>query len=436
MKNWITIFLVGCVFSMYIFPFTFTFLPVGNTKIFIAVLGLVLWLANMVRRRESLVSKSMVKVSLWAFTISLVSVISLAYNGATDTAYVSYLISMWVWVGAAYFICYLIKSLHGEITVELICWYFIGVCAAQCLFAILIEFQPLIQNVVNSLVMQQSQQYLEEVDRMYGIGAAFDTAGSRFACALIMIIYLLARKIKNNFDWKYVVVCSVLFIWITIVGNMVARTTSAGLVIALIYILIDSQFFKLKISRPHLNSLNILASVIILLLPLIIILYRIPSVEHLFKFAFEMIYNFADSGEIQTGSTDVLLKMWSHYPREFKTWIIGDGYFMSPNFTNPFFIGDNIYTYYMGVDVGYLRFIYYFGVIGLLSFVIFMYKSAKECANNHPKCKYLFIMLLIMNYVLWMKVATDLFCVFALFLMLDPSIQEEEPNTNLTTVEQ
>ena len=131
MKNWITIFLVGCVFSMYIFPFTFTFFPVGNTKIFIAVLGLVLWLANMVGRRESLVSKSMVKVSLWAFGISLISVISLAYNGATDMAYVSYLISMWVWVGAAYFVCHLIKSVHGRISVELICWYFIGVCAAQ-----------------------------------------------------------------------------------------------------------------------------------------------------------------------------------------------------------------------------------------------------------------------------------------------------------------
>lgn len=62
--------------------------------------------------------------------------------------------------------------------------------------------------------------------------------------------------------------------------------------------------------------------------------------------------------------------------------------------------------------------------------------AAKECMNNNPRYKTLFIMLLIMNYVLWAKVATDLFCVFALFLMLDPSIQEEEPNTNLTTVEQ
>lgn len=436
MKNWITIFLVGCVFSMYIFPFTFTFLPVGNTKIFIAVLGLVLWGANLVGRRESLVSKSMVKVSLWAFVISLISVISLAYNGATDTAYVSYLISMWVWVGAAYLVCHLIKSVHGRISVELICWYFIGVCAAQCLFAILNEFVPVFRAVVNSLVIQQSQEYLEDVERMYGIGAAFDTAGSRFACSLIMLSFLFSQQIRRTYDAKVVALFSLLFIWIGIVGNMVARTTSAGLLIAVVFLLIDTKVFSFRVRSSYAKSLYVLLGLMIVLIPIGLSLYKIPAVEHLFRFAFEMLFNLADSGELQTGSTDVLLEMWRHYPRDFKTWIIGDGYFISPTATNPYYVGDHQYAYYMGVDVGYLRFIYYFGLIGLLCFVCYMFVVAKECMNNNPQYKALFIMLLIMNYVLWAKVATDLFCVFALFLMLDPSIQEEEPNTNLTTVEQ
>lgn len=436
MKNWITIFLVGCVFSMYIFPFTFTFLPIGNTKIFIAVWGLVLWGANLVGRRESLVSKSMVKVSLWAFGISLISVISLAYNGATDTAYVSYLVSMWVWVGAAYLVCHLIKSVHGRISVELICWYFIGVCAAQCLFAILNEFVPVFRAVVNSLVIQQSQEYLEDVERMYGIGAAFDTAGSRFACSLIMLSFLFSQQIRRTYDAKVVALFSLLFIWIGIVGNMVARTTSAGLLIAVVFLLIDTKVFSFRVRSSYAKSLYVLLGLMIVLIPIGLSLYKIPAVENLFRFAFEMLFNLADSGELQTGSTDVLLEMWRHYPRDFKTWIIGDGYFISPTATNPYYVGNHQYAYYMGVDVGYLRFIYYFGLIGLLCFVCYMFVTAKECMNNNPQYKALFIMLLIMNYVLWAKVATDLFCVFALFLMLDPSIQEEEPNTNLTTVEQ
>lgn len=436
MKNWITIFLVGCVFSLYIFPFTFTFLPIGNTKIFIAVLGLVLWGANLIGRRESLVSKSMVKVSLWAFGISLISVISLAYNGATDTAYVSYLVSMWVWVGAAYLVCHLIKSVHGRISVELICWYFIGVCAAQCLFAILNEFVPVFRTIVNSFVIQQSDEYLEDVDRMYGIGAAFDTAGSRFACSLMMIAFLFTKTIRGFYNSKLIAIYSVLFLWIGVVGNMVARTTIAGVVIAIIFIIADTGVYKFSIDRSYLKGFRVFFLVILCATPLLLILGNIPVVEKLFRFAFEIFYSYADSGEFQTGSTDVLLEMWRHYPKDFKTWIIGDGYFISPYITNPYYVGNHDYIYYMGVDVGYLRFIYYFGLIGLLCFVCYMFVAAKECMNNNPQYKALFIMLLIMNYVLWAKVATDLFCVFALFLMLDPSIQEEEPNTNLTTVEQ
>lgn len=436
MKNWLTIFLVGCVFSMYIFPFTFTFFPVGNTKIFIAVLGLILWVANMITRRESLVSKSMVKVSLWAFTISLISVISLAYNGATDTAYVSYLISMWVWVGAAYLVCHLIKSVHGRISVELVCWYFIGVCAAQCLFAILNEFVPVFRALVNSLVIQQSQEYLEDVERMYGIGAAFDTAGSRFACSLIMLSFLFSQQIRKTYSAKSVALYSLLFIWIGIVGNMVARTTSAGLLIAAVFLLIDTKVFSLRVLSSYARSLYVLFGLMVVLIPLGLSLYKIPAVENLFRFAFEMLFNLADSGELQTGSTDVLLEMWRHYPRDFKTWVIGDGYFISPTATNPYYVGDHRYAYYMGVDVGYLRFIYYFGLIGLLCFICYIFVAAKECMNNNFQYRILFIMLLIMNYVLWAKVATDLFCVFALFLMLDPDIQEEKSKTNLTIVEQ
>lgn len=435
MKNWITIFGVGCIFSMYIFPFTFSFFPIGNTKIFIAVLGLLFWIAHLIAKRESLISKTMLKVSLWALGISLISVISLAYNGATDTAYVSYLISMWVWVGAAYFVCHLIKSVHGRISVELICWYFIGVCAAQCLFAILNEFVPPFNALVNSFVIQQSQEYLEDVDRMYGIGASFDTAGSRFACSLIMLTFLFLKKIRMSYSTRFVILCSILFVWITIVGNMVARTTSAGLVIAIIFLLLDMKLLAQNLDGAYTRSLSVVLGVVAILIPIGLFLYRIPAVEQLFRFAFEMLFNYADSGELQTSSTDMLLEMWRHYPRDFKTWIIGDGYFISPYATNPYYLGDHQYAYYMGVDVGYLRFVYYFGLCGLLCFILFMYVVAKECSINNTGYKALFIMLLIMNYVLWAKVATDLFCVFALFLMMDPDTQEDESNANLAKVE-
>ena len=80
----------------------------------------------------------------------------------------------------------------------------------------------------------------------------------------------------------------------------------------------------------------------------------------------------------------------------------------------------------MGTDVGYLRFIFYFGTIGLLAFSAFMNYAAKLCARNLPHYKVLFRMLLISNFVIWLKVSTDIFLVFALFICVANMYEEDE----------
>lgn len=83
----------------------------------------------------------------------------------------------------------------------------------------------------------------------------------------------------------------------------------------------------------------------------------------------------------------------------------------------------------MGTDVGYLRFIFYFGLLGLSAFIAFLCKSAKLCIDRFPKEKALFVMLLIVNFVVWFKVSTDIFLVFALFLMFPNGQSVEEEKT-------
>jgi hypothetical protein len=133
----------------------------------------------------------------------------------------------------------------------------------------------------------------------------------------------------------------------------------------------------------------------------------------------------AKTGTWETGSTNELLLMWEKLPQAYRTWIIGDGYFMSPYLSNPYYTGYHSWTFYMGTDVGYLRFIYYFGLLGLAIFALFFVSCARECIINNKTHKALFLMILIMNFIIWAKVATDLFCVFAPFLMMDSSDVEE-----------
>lgn len=63
MIHFIAIILTGIACSLYMFPFSFTFLPVGNTKIYLAVCGLVLFFLNQIRNRQQVSSHFMVTVS-------------------------------------------------------------------------------------------------------------------------------------------------------------------------------------------------------------------------------------------------------------------------------------------------------------------------------------------------------------------------------------
>ena len=79
----------------------------------------------------------------------------------------------------------------------------------------------------------------------------------------------------------------------------------------------------------------------------------------------------------------------------------------------------------MGTDIGFLRFLFYFGIMGTLALVMYMYKVSLACARRLSSYKILFALLFILNMVEWMKVSTDIFLVFALFLCISSEEQEE-----------
>lgn len=416
MKHVLSVILVGTLCSLYLFPLTFTFLPVGNTKIYMAVLGLLLFMLNRITNRAPQTARSMVYVSLAALAVSLAGVFSVFLNGTYDYTYAQYLILMWVWAGAAYFVMQCMKKVHGRITAGLVCLYVIGVCVAQCGFALLNEFVPAFKSVVDACVDQQTE-FLNEVDRMYGIGASLDTGGSRLACALIMLAYVMVRYAKRGGHVAVTLFHVLLFVFLMVVGSMVARTTLAGAVIALAYLL-----FTLKdgFQSYHGRIFLSFAGIVLVAAPFGIYLYATsPEMSELFMFAFEAFFNLAGGGEFETHSTTELMDMWTHIPEHLKTWIIGDGYFVYPYIYDPYYIGEQRWAYYMGTDVGYLRFIFYFGLVGLLAFIYFIVCCTRECCRKYGSDKVLFVLLMIMNMVLWAKVATDLFVIFALFLLAD-----------------
>lgn len=403
--------------SLYFFPLTFKALPNTNTKMLMAGIGLVIYIIQLAKGRSGTINKDMFFLSMCAAFVSLMGIASMAYNSTPDDAYARYLLSMWVWVGGAYFLCFLIKSVHGHNSVLLVCNYLISVCIIQCALALLFDMNHSIRDMID-IYIEQGQDFLNapKVKRLYGIGASLDVAGTRFAAVLIMIVFIM---LNYNMDRKYFGLYIFSFIFITIVGNMIARTTSVGVIIALLYALYISKFHTFHLSSVGCRLWVWMSCAILITIPFVVVAYNtVPEFYRNLRFGFEAFFNFIEEGEWYTASTDTLKSMYE-FPNALKTWIIGDGYFANPINVDPYYTGKITGGFYKSTDVGYLRFIYYFGLIGLVAMCTVMYKACFICVRKLRKNTFLFVMLLILNYVIWLKVSTDIFLVFALFLMVD-----------------
>ena len=97
----------------------------------------------------------------------MAGLLSITFTNTSAFSYATYVISMWVWLGGAYFVTQMIKGVHGIISLPLLSHYLIAVCVAQCLIAFgMSQYYPL-KTFVDSFL--GSEGFMGKVeDRMYG----------------------------------------------------------------------------------------------------------------------------------------------------------------------------------------------------------------------------------------------------------------------------
>ena len=404
--------------SMFFFPFEFTFLPGINTKMAMAAVGLVLFALDLAKGRAASLDRSFFLLSFLAALVSLAAFASAVINHTNDYTYASYIISMWVWMGAAYVVVSAIKWVHGEATVEIVGNYLIAVCVMQCGLAIMIDSFPWLKNLVSDLILGLGfvdNQTLEEANRLYGIGCSLDVAGTRFSCVLVIIAFLslkIAGTEKKQWIWLYLIS----FFVISVVGNIIARTTIVGVGMAVLVWLIGAIAVRQAETRRFLIS-RWLAVLITAIIVCTVLYIESPIFKDNFRFGFEGFFSLFETGRWETNSNNILRNMIV-FPDNLHTWLVGDGYLENPYRRDINYVGPNYGGYYMATDIGYLRFIFYFGLIGLLLFCAFMVASANELMKRFPAYSWMFFCILLINLIVWMKVSTDIFVVMAIFLCL------------------
>ena len=398
------IILLNCiVVSFFMFPVGLFFLPEQvNTKMIIAAFGIVAFFVECSRKRSLSVSKPVLISAILAVIFSVWCLFTATVNGTSDNTYAMYWLSFATWLGGAYGVCWLIRETEGRLNLDNLTFYLALVCLLQCILALLIDNNPAFQRFIDSIFVQ-GQAFNHKVNRLYGIGAALDVAGVRFSVVLVMMAHQMSAYGKVLENRKLTVFYFVSFAFILIVGSIIARTTWAGAALGLIYMGVS----YLRLDRGNITARQtsfwfIFAGIVFLSVLISAWFYNSsPDFRNNLRFGFEGFFNWVENGVFRTDSTDKLNgNMWI-WPTDTRTWAIGTGIF-----------GD----FAFGTDIGYCRFTLYCGLIGLVLFSIFFIYNGLSIASVFPDARFLSNLLIALTFIVWMKVATDIFFIYALLL--------------------
>ncbi|MCQ2137454.1 MAG: hypothetical protein MJY60_01995 [Bacteroidales bacterium] len=426
MKKFILIIITTIVTSCLVFPFSFTFFPSQNTKNLMAIIGIVLYAFNLINKRRIETEKGNILVFIGAFAVAFMALFTMIYHNTSDDTYVSFPITLVLWLAAAYTCIRMVKATHEYASVELITCYLTAVAVLQCITAELISNIPAFENWVCSW-MHGGEIFFKKSGRMYGIGCALDVAGVRFSAILIMLAHLCctASAERKNKKLLLLLIC---YAAITVVGNMISRTTLVGAALGIgmwiLITLIPERGANANISRLW----GRLLLTVFLAFGICTVLYNTNyKVREDLRFGFEGFFSIAEKGHWETHSNNELEKMVK-WPDNTATWILGDGYMADPTAVEDYLIsfkasGDYVY---MGTDIGYCRFIFYFGIVGLAVMIIYFAIIAAACAARAPSKGLAYFFLFVVTLVVWAKVTTDPFAVMCLFLLTDIETDEDE----------
>lgn len=412
--------LTGLMMSFYFHPVFFTAYPFYNTKVMLAVLGGGVLVFNTIRTKDYTLSKGLLNALMIAGVFALVNYISLIINQTEDYSYTSYPVTVLVWVIGAYGAINFIRWTHHKVTIELVVRYLAGVGAFHSILSQLIDKNDAVKDIVTSIFYVSPD--MEEMGRLYSFGVALDPSGVRFAVTLIMIagVLTLSKVVKKSIS--LMVFYFLCFVIISVLGNIISRTTTVGMGLGLLIFVLSTGLYKFVIKVGKIKTMRVLGIVLALGIPLTIYFYNTnASFRDQVEYGFEGFFNLFESGDFETGSTDVLATMWV-WPQDNKTWIIGSGVFLSK-------AGD--FTYFS--DIGYCRFVFYSGLIGLTVFGLYFIYNAVHFSIRYPRYKYIFLLMIVVTFVVWTKVATDIFQLYALFYAftdeeeLYASDEDEEP---------
>ncbi len=213
-------------------------------------------------------------------------------------------------------------------------------------------FSPTFLDVIRYFQHEaDAQLMLDGYGTLRGLALSSELSFSLAAGYGLVIIYFSLYAIKTDVKISK----KIIYYLFLVVGSIFSgRTAFIGVVVG--YIL----YFHLAIVEKR-RYLHLLLSPFFVIVSTILILENPPEeLEPLLKFAFEFYYTFKETGSASTESTNILLNNHLSVLKNVNasTVLFGDGLYTNKDG-----------SYYMGTDSGYMRNIYFGGLL-ILSFKI------------------------------------------------------------------
>lgn len=400
-----------------------------STRVLSAVLGVAILLIHLYvevdRKRTFAIHPKIIYLLLPFLGMILTSYVSMYINMSADNYFGKYIVTPGIMLMAAYGTVMIGKMAFGleRITFRFLAMSCIKIVLFQDILSVFMYTIPSLKDFLYSFIMLdpiEMAEFGEEGDsgsRLMGFGANFMNLGVANCVALLLIAVLVKNAKAYGINWKVILFLAFSFIYISVIGMMQARTTMVGTGLGMLYMFASTVRINLNSFAQSITSLFKLAVLLAILGWIVLSIFpdTVKKHEDLIDYGFEMFISLKERGTIETGSTNALKGMY-RYPESIQSWVIGDAHFLGE--TGGF---------YKGTDVGWLRLVYYFGIIGavfyyLYEFMIIYQTFLPEEKNAKLLVVYFFAMIAIIHF----KSFTEITTYIAVFWIYNIAIRKRQ----------
>lgn len=386
----------------YIYPIEFRSFPLSPLRLFQAI-GFISFIIHIIEMKR--INVSILHFYKYGNLIFMMGFFSTILNDAYEFQFALRGIYIYFFIFLGYFIVTLMIKTTKKFSLYIVLEWMVFVTVVQALLSFTLFFSPNLLSLYNDLVVIDTvnEDKLELLNsfRLIGIGAVqYATAAVQYGIMLWTIILL--HKQKESWVSRHKIMSILIMILFCIAGILSGRTFFLMLFMTPAYIIYINGRNSLYSSIKYLLILILLLSVI----GGAVAVYLYTEYYEIFNWVFEVFINMNESGYWESASTDQLQGMYI-FPDNILTWLLGDGRV------------SNGLGFYMNTDVGYIRSIFYWGILGSIVYYYTQYKYyliLKENIYDDGIRKYIYYILL-WFFIYNLKDFWRIDQFFALFLM-------------------